>query len=294
MRLFAILLKHPGWQHALVKAWRIAATAPRRTGVQASRSTRGRAALIRRALQASCGKMQGADCAEFVDAIGQNLSFLYGPVAVMTRFSIAMRSPGGCLQIGSSSMKLLTGRRSGAQAISEISKWVSVADEINGFQAPRTCSEWCLAFARAKECILAASAMSSPRRHGYLLKWICKSMLLSLMARHGVPRLRGASDVSIKLFMEACPDSNGWLDKLSRPGFRRNMQRLCDDLDYTGPVEHLSMFTCLLLTPGMQEQSVAWYDARARVLRERMLAGRFMQSPKLAVKAQLGDESNSC
>lgn len=100
----------------------------------------------------------------------------------------------------------------------------------------------------------------------YMNAWLVRACLLALMARDGVPRLKGASTVMCDDFATSCPDSKEWFTRLPPRQGRLSLTALFDILDYTGPPELFSMYSCVLLTQSMWVNPL-WLEDRAQELR---------------------------
>ena len=84
------------------------------------------------------------------------------------------------------------------------------------------------------------------------------------MQAAGVERLAGS--IALSKFHEMCPDQSNWSHRLLGRG-GRSIAKLCEAVDYDGPVELLSMWACLFGDRELRRFSAGWIRGRTVELR---------------------------
>ena len=299
MRLFSIQLKYKAWRDCLVQTW--SAEFTRCSGVRAF-DVSSRSLMLLRVFKAVSQEMNGVDDSPWAASLGQNISHVNGPLAVLSRLGVvkkirkqhrAQKDGAGrrvCkLELGQSKTlkrRLARGPREHAAAVAKLAKYVRLADAAHVERAPTTCKAWVQEFGRLDEKFQQFGVFQ-PRT--YMRNWLVRGVLLAALARDGVKQLKSPEHVSLREFMGCNPDSKAWIARLRVKGHTGSAKAFFQSIGYDGDPALCSMHLCLLLAKTMRK-SPAWFLLHCRSLRARMFghetAFGLMKLPALCVKEE--------
>lgn len=270
LRFLSVQIKYGPWREALMVSWRSGVRAlPGGAKSLQQASVDVRAKFLVKVLRDMCARMQGKDDKAWVASLGRGVSHVSGPLATLNRLRILRPSPGKHLMLGmgqGSKRRLCSGVREFQVAAGKLRTFVKLADEAIVPKAPRSCRDWVDEHFRL-DAIFTKHAAFPPKK--YMRNWVIRALLLASMARDGVQGLTGSDSISTAAFSKAFPDSKGWMARLSQKGSNGSLHEFCQSIGYTGDLELLSAFTCLLLTKDVRKNP-AWLQKHGGSLRRRM------------------------
>lgn len=267
-------------------------------------SVSSRARVLLRVLKHTCQKMDGVDEHLWTSSLGQNISHVNGPIAVLLRLGVlknvrksVLKSKqvvkSNCfLKLGASKSKqlrrLCEGLAENAQALAKLRRYVRFADDAHIGQAPKTCADWVRVFG-SLDAKCEEHKIFAPR--SYMRHWLIRGVLLAALARDGVEQLASPQEVTLSEFMKCNPDSSSWMRKLRVKGQCGSAKAFFQSIGYNGAPELCSMHLCLLLAKSMRK-SPQWFETHCRTLQARMLGELkfgLMKLPALCVKEELAE-----
>ena len=299
LRLISIQLKHKAWRDCLVQTW--SSEFKGRLGVRVF-DVSSRSQMLLRVLKAVGREMNGVDDSPWAASLGQNISHVNGPLAVLSRLGVVKkvkkqhhaRKVGAgrrvcTLKLGQSKTsrrRLARGPREHAAAVAKLAKYVRLADAAHVKHAPTTCKAWVREFGRLDKKFQQFRVFQ-PRT--YMRNWLVRGVLLAALARDGVQRLISPERVSLREIMGCNPDSKAWIARLQVKGHTGSAKAFFQSIGYDGDPALCSMHLCLLLAKAMR-RSPAWFRLHRRSLRARMFghetAFGLMKLPALCVKEE--------
>ena len=248
-------------------------------------------------------EMDGVDDSPWAASLGQNISHVNGPLAVLSRLGVlkkvekkqrARKDGAGrrvcTLKLGqskTSQRRLAGGQLEHAASVAKLAKYVRLADATHVERAPTTCKAWVQEFRRLDEKF-EQFAMFRPRT--YMRNWLVRGVLLAAQARDGVQRLTSPECVSLREFMACSPDSKTWMAKMLVKGHAGSAKAFFQSIGYHGDPALCSMHLCVLLAKTMRK-SPEWFHIHRRSLRARMSRHKtefgLRKLPALCVKQEL-------
>jgi len=271
LRLLGIMLKYKPWRVKLVRLWlqhHSASGSP-------DDSANNRDRIFLEVLRELCKQMDGhREVRVWGLNLGGGVSRATGPVAFLNLLGVLRsRSSSAVLMLGGGAKlvakRLCRGVRESGRAVTNLEKWVNLADALGEPRAPRTCEEWI----HQQQLYLALFKKHRVLYSGeYVVNYVVRALLLGAMHRNGISRLFGTAAVGTKQFFQSFPDSKRWTVLLPRRGHNGCVQEFLLDLKYTGRPELATMHMCLLLTREMW-MSPSWYREHRRSLTRRMHEG---------------------
>ena len=157
-----------------------------------------------------------------------------------------------------------------------------MADSVGEMASPNTCKDWVDAHIKVHDTIvkhkvrgflgksLAGGKIQSthaPQQPPYLLNWMVRGIRLLSMRRDGVRRLSRTGDVSVAEFAVAFPDACSWFEILPTETCRSSLKDFFKSLEYDGPPELFSFWSCLLLSrPCLRSKE--WFHENTKAIRQ--------------------------
>jgi len=270
LRLVSVQLKYAPWREALMAAWRSGVRALPGGGKSLQQATANvRARFFVKVLRDMCANMVGMDDQAWVASLGHSVSHVSGPLATLNRLGILRPTSKQGLALGmgkGSRRRLCSGVRELRAAAAKLGAYSKLSQETSVPKAPRTYQDWVDEHFRL-DAIFTEHKVFPPKKH--LRKCVIRGLLLASMARDGVRGLTGADSISTTAFCKTCPDSKWWIAKLVQKGSSRKLRDFCDSIGYTGEVELLTGFTCLLFAKVVRKHP-GWLQKHGRSLRRSM------------------------
>ena len=167
----------------------------------------------------------------------------------------------------------------------------AVGEVLLNAPAPAACSEW-LAIVKSTTALAKTRGLHIFVKRPYLWPWLLRSALVLKARAAGTQRMLLDTGFTPVDLGRMAPDLKHWVIALSQG--MATAQELFDSVDYDGPPELFSMFTCLFLCPEVLKHDPAWvWERRWELVRLReKLANEWGVPP--AAAALLSDFVGQC